>query len=64
MVDSQRTRILCTPATVGILTERGLSMKKVSRKLHVSLSTVGRYLGEWRAADEASRTLARSGTRI
>ena len=64
MVDSQRTRILCTPATVGILVERGITLDKISRQLRVSLSTVNRYLREWREADEQARELARSGTHI
>jgi orotate phosphoribosyltransferase-like protein len=52
-------RLLCTPATVGVLKERGLSLAEISRKLHVAASTVHRYWIEWSEADERARKVAR-----
>lgn len=63
-MDSKQKSVLCTPASVGMLKERGLTLAQISRKVHASLSTVRRYLKQWQDASEKSRELARSGTRI
>jgi hypothetical protein len=60
----RRIRLLCTPATVGVLKERGLSTAQISRKVHASLSTVRRYWREWCAAEPKARDLARIGVNI
>jgi hypothetical protein len=64
MVDSQRTTLLCTPATVGILKERGHSLAEIARMLKAAPTTVRRYWLEWKTASEDSRALARKGVRI
>jgi len=63
-VDSKKNSVLCTPATVGILKERGLTLAQISRKLHASASTVRRYYRQWYDATDAARKLARSGVHI
>lgn len=54
---------LCTPATVGMLSEEGFSIEEIAKKMKESRSLVKRYLEEWRAATPYDRNLARSGVR-
>lgn len=56
--------MICTPAVVGMLKERGLSLRKIASKVKQPITLVTRYWLEWRRASERDRALARSGTRI
>jgi transposase len=57
-------RLLCTPAMVGMLKERGLTLREIAGRVKESLSLVTRYWRAWRDADEGARKVARSGTRL
>jgi transposase len=56
--------VICTPSVVGILSERGLSLHEIAKRLKVSYSTARRYLKEWKSATPEDRKLARSGTNV
>jgi transposase len=54
--------LLCTPAVVGILTERGLTVDEIAKKVNERTTLVERYLRRWRQATDFERDLARLGT--
>lgn len=64
MVDSKGARLLCTPSTVGMLRERGRSLRYISQQVGEPIETVKAYLRKWRSASEEDRSLARQGTKI
>lgn len=55
---------LCTPANVGILAERGESLRRICFRVGESESIVTRYLRQWRKATDYDRKIARTGASV
>jgi hypothetical protein len=54
-------RLICTPAVVGMLHERGEDVVTIAKRVKRSVSLVREYLKFWQQASERDRAIARSG---
>lgn len=55
---------LCTPANVGILAERGESIRRISLRVEQPERIVSQYLRQWRKASDWDRRVARTGASV